>query len=192
MALAEDAPPPWRRLIARLDPRAYLTLHIVVGLVRVPAHRHGIFAVLLDSVREHDVLVTRDQAVGDLVSRQRNRARRSDLRDHQRDRLAGGHGGALRRSGAVSLAREAAHAARRVGAVLCRWHRARWRDQGHRSPPASGVRGEIPSLQQLELSVRPFDGVADRLRDARLHDHSRAADREHARQSRHLGWRRSS
>jgi membrane-associated phospholipid phosphatase len=62
MALAEDAPPPWRRLIARLDPRAYLTLHIVVGLV-VCLLTAWIFAVLLGSVREHDVLVTRDQAV---------------------------------------------------------------------------------------------------------------------------------
>jgi membrane-associated phospholipid phosphatase len=62
MALADDAPPPWRRLIARLDPRAYLTLHIVVGLA-VCLLTGLIFAVLLDSVREHDVLVTRDQAV---------------------------------------------------------------------------------------------------------------------------------
>jgi membrane-associated phospholipid phosphatase len=62
MALADDAPPPWRRLIARLDPRAYLTLHIVVGLA-VCLLTAWIFAVLLDSVREHDVLVTRDQAV---------------------------------------------------------------------------------------------------------------------------------
>ena len=62
MALAENAPPAWRRLIARLDPRAYLTLHIVVGL-GVCLLAGFIFAVLLDSVREHDVLVTRDQAV---------------------------------------------------------------------------------------------------------------------------------
>jgi len=62
MTLAEDAPPPWRRLIARLDPRAYLTLHIVVGLL-VCLLAGLIFAVLLDSVREHDVLVTRDEAV---------------------------------------------------------------------------------------------------------------------------------
>jgi membrane-associated phospholipid phosphatase len=62
MTLADDAPPPWRRLIARLDPRAYLTLHIVVGLA-VCLLTGLIFAVLLDSVREHDVLVTRDQAV---------------------------------------------------------------------------------------------------------------------------------
>ncbi|HSU94918.1 MAG TPA: phosphatase PAP2 family protein [Gemmatimonadaceae bacterium] len=62
MTLAEDAPPPWRRLIARLDPRAYLTLHIVIGLA-VCLLTGLIFAVLLDSVREHDVLVTRDQAV---------------------------------------------------------------------------------------------------------------------------------
>jgi membrane-associated phospholipid phosphatase len=62
MALAKDVPPPWRRLIARLDPRAYLTLHITVGLV-VCLLAGMIFAVLLDSVREHDVLVTRDQAV---------------------------------------------------------------------------------------------------------------------------------
>ena len=62
MTLAEDAPPPWRRLIARLDPRAYLTLHIVIGLA-VCLLTGLIFAVLLDSLREHDVLVTRDQAV---------------------------------------------------------------------------------------------------------------------------------
>jgi membrane-associated phospholipid phosphatase len=62
MALAEDAPPPWRRLIARLDPRAYLTLHIVTGLA-ICLLTGWIFAVLLDAVREHDVLVTRDQAV---------------------------------------------------------------------------------------------------------------------------------
>jgi membrane-associated phospholipid phosphatase len=62
MALAKDVPPPWRRLIARLDPRAYLTLHIVVGLI-VCLLAALIFAVLLGSVREHDVLVTRDQAV---------------------------------------------------------------------------------------------------------------------------------
>jgi len=62
VTLAEDAPPPWRRLIARLDPRAYLTLHIVIGLA-VCLLTGLIFAVLLDSVREHDVLVTRDQAV---------------------------------------------------------------------------------------------------------------------------------
>jgi membrane-associated phospholipid phosphatase len=62
MALAKDVPPPWRRLIARLDPRAYLTLHIVVGLI-VCLHAAQIYAVLLGSVREHDLLVTRDQAV---------------------------------------------------------------------------------------------------------------------------------
>jgi membrane-associated phospholipid phosphatase len=62
MALAEDTPPAWRRLIVRLDPRAYLTLHIVAGLV-ICLLAGVIFAVLLDSVREHDVLVMRDQAV---------------------------------------------------------------------------------------------------------------------------------
>lgn len=62
MSLADDAPPPWRRLIARLDPRAYLTLHIVTGLV-VCLLTAWIFAVLLDSVHEHDVLVHRDEAV---------------------------------------------------------------------------------------------------------------------------------
>ena len=60
--LAEHAPPLWRRLIARLDPRAYLTIHIVVGLV-ICLFTAWLFAVLLDSVREKDVLVHRDEAV---------------------------------------------------------------------------------------------------------------------------------
>jgi membrane-associated phospholipid phosphatase len=60
--LAEHAPPAWRRLIARLDPRAYLTLHIVVGLV-VCLLTAWLFAALLDSVGEKDVLVHRDEAV---------------------------------------------------------------------------------------------------------------------------------
>ena len=60
--LAEHAPPLWRRLIARLDPRAYLTIHIVVGLVACLLTA-WLFAVLLDSVREKDVLVHRDEAV---------------------------------------------------------------------------------------------------------------------------------
>ena len=60
--LAEHTPPLWRRLIARLDPRAYLTIHIVVGLA-VCLLTAWAFAVLLDSVREKDVLVHRDEAV---------------------------------------------------------------------------------------------------------------------------------
>ncbi|MBA2685562.1 MAG: phosphatase PAP2 family protein [Gemmatimonadaceae bacterium] len=64
MALAERTPPLWRRLIARLDPRAYLTIHIVIGLV-VCLLTAWLFAALLDSVREHDVLVRRDQALAD-------------------------------------------------------------------------------------------------------------------------------
>ena len=60
--LAEHAPPLWRRLIARLDPRAYLTIHIVVGLA-VCLLTAWVFAALLDSVREKDVLVHRDEAV---------------------------------------------------------------------------------------------------------------------------------
>jgi undecaprenyl-diphosphatase len=60
--LAEHAPPRWRRLIARLDPRAYLTIHIVVGLA-VCLLTAWLFAVLLDSVREKDVVVHRDEAV---------------------------------------------------------------------------------------------------------------------------------
>jgi undecaprenyl-diphosphatase len=60
--LAEHAPPLWKRLIARLDPRAYLTIHIVVGLV-VCLLTAWLFAALLDSVREKDVLVHRDEAV---------------------------------------------------------------------------------------------------------------------------------
>jgi membrane-associated phospholipid phosphatase len=62
MPLAEHAPSPWRRLITRLDPRAYLTLHIVTGLAMCLVTA-WIFAILLDAVREHDVLVARDQAV---------------------------------------------------------------------------------------------------------------------------------
>ena len=60
--LAEHAPPFWRRMIARLDPRAYLKIHIVAGLL-VCLLTEWMFAVLLDSVHEHDVLVHRDQAV---------------------------------------------------------------------------------------------------------------------------------
>jgi len=62
--LAEHTPPLWRRLIARLDPRAYLTIHIVIGLV-ICLLTAWLFATLLDSVREHDVLVRRDQALAD-------------------------------------------------------------------------------------------------------------------------------
>lgn len=62
MTLAEHTPSPWRRLIARLDPRAYLTVHIVTGLV-VCLLTAWLFAALLDAVHEHDVLVHRDQAV---------------------------------------------------------------------------------------------------------------------------------
>ncbi|MDB4909540.1 MAG: phosphoesterase PA-phosphatase related protein [Gemmatimonadetes bacterium] len=62
MTLAEHTPSLWRRLITRIDPRAYLTIHIVIGLV-VCLLTAWLFAALLDSVREHDVLVTRDQAV---------------------------------------------------------------------------------------------------------------------------------
>lgn len=62
MTLAERTPPPWRRLIARLDPRAYLTVHIVTGLV-VCLLTAWLFAALLDAVHEHDVLVHRDQTV---------------------------------------------------------------------------------------------------------------------------------
>ena len=62
--LAEHAPPLWRRLIARLDPRAYLTIHIVGGLLACLLTA-WLFAVLIDSVREHDVLVRRDQALAD-------------------------------------------------------------------------------------------------------------------------------
>jgi membrane-associated phospholipid phosphatase len=68
MPLAEHAPPLWRRLITRLDPRAYLTIHIVTGLV-VCLLTALLFAALLDSVREHDVLVYRDQAVTDWFHR---------------------------------------------------------------------------------------------------------------------------
>jgi len=62
MTLAEHTPSPWRRLITRLDPRAYLTVHIVTGLV-VCLLTAWLFAALLGSVREHDVLVHRDQTV---------------------------------------------------------------------------------------------------------------------------------
>ena len=62
MTLAEHTPPLWRRLITRLDPRAYLTLHIVVGLL-ICLLTAWIFAALLESVHEHDVLVHRDQAI---------------------------------------------------------------------------------------------------------------------------------
>jgi membrane-associated phospholipid phosphatase len=54
--------PTWRRLVARLDPRAFLTLHIVIGLV-VCVLTTWIFAAILDSVSEHDVLVRRDIAL---------------------------------------------------------------------------------------------------------------------------------
>ncbi|MDQ2768742.1 MAG: phosphatase PAP2 family protein [Gemmatimonadota bacterium] len=60
--LAEHAPPLWRRLVARLDPRAYLTIHIVVGLV-VCLLTAWLFAALLDSVREKDMVVRRDEAL---------------------------------------------------------------------------------------------------------------------------------
>jgi membrane-associated phospholipid phosphatase len=60
--LAEHAPTPWRRLIARLDPRAYLTLHLVVGL-SVCILTCWLFAALIDSVAEKDVLVRRDLAL---------------------------------------------------------------------------------------------------------------------------------
>lgn len=60
--LAERTPPPWRRLIARLDPRAYLTLHVIVGL-SVCVLTCWLFAVILDSVAEKDVLVHRDLAL---------------------------------------------------------------------------------------------------------------------------------
>jgi membrane-associated phospholipid phosphatase len=62
--LAERAPPLWRRLITRLDPRAFLTIHIIIGLLACLLTA-WLFAVLLDSVREHDVLVRRDQALAD-------------------------------------------------------------------------------------------------------------------------------
>jgi membrane-associated phospholipid phosphatase len=68
MSLAEQTPPLWRRLITRLDPRAYLTLHIVIGLV-VCLLTAWLFAGLLDSVREHDVLVYRDQAIANWFHR---------------------------------------------------------------------------------------------------------------------------
>jgi membrane-associated phospholipid phosphatase len=60
--LAQHTPPPWRRLIARLDPRAYLTVHIVIGLV-ICLLTAWLFAAVLDSVGEHDVLVHRDETV---------------------------------------------------------------------------------------------------------------------------------
>ena len=62
--LAKHAPSRRRRLVARLDPRAFLTIHIVIGLV-VCLLTAWLFAVLIDSVREHDVLVRRDQALAD-------------------------------------------------------------------------------------------------------------------------------
>ena len=62
MSFDQHAPPWWKRIILRLDPRAYLTLHIVIGLVACLVTA-WLFAVLLDSVREHDVLVHRDEAV---------------------------------------------------------------------------------------------------------------------------------
>lgn len=64
MALIEHTPSLRRRLLARLDPRAFLTIHVVIGLV-VCLLTALLFAVLLDSVREHDVLVRRDQALAD-------------------------------------------------------------------------------------------------------------------------------
>ncbi|MDQ2931914.1 MAG: phosphatase PAP2 family protein [Gemmatimonadota bacterium] len=64
MAPVEHAPSLRQRLLARLDPRAFLTIHAVIGLV-VCLVTAGLFAVLLDSVREHDVLVRRDQALAD-------------------------------------------------------------------------------------------------------------------------------
>lgn len=60
--LAEHAPPPWKRLAARLDPRAYLTIHTVVGL-GVCLLTAWLFAAILDSVLEKDVLVRHDEAV---------------------------------------------------------------------------------------------------------------------------------
>lgn len=60
--LAEHTPPGWRRHIARLDPRAYLTIHVVIGL-SVCVLTCWLFAVLLDSVAEKDVLVHRDLAL---------------------------------------------------------------------------------------------------------------------------------
>ncbi len=62
--LAAHTPPFWRRLITRLDPRAYLTIHIVIGLL-VCLLMAWLFAVLIESVREHDLLVRRDQALAD-------------------------------------------------------------------------------------------------------------------------------
>ena len=52
----------WRRLITRLDPRAYLTLHVIIGL-SVCVLTCWLFAALLDSVAEKDVLVHRDLAL---------------------------------------------------------------------------------------------------------------------------------
>ena len=60
--LAKLAPPFWKRLIARLDPRAYLTIHIVVGLVACLLAA-WLFAAIFDSVREKDMLVHRDEAL---------------------------------------------------------------------------------------------------------------------------------
>jgi membrane-associated phospholipid phosphatase len=62
--LAEHAPAPLRRLVTRLDPRAYLTLHVVIGL-SVCVLSCWLFAVLIDSVGEHDVMVRRDVALAD-------------------------------------------------------------------------------------------------------------------------------
>ncbi len=62
MSLDQHAPPAWQRLITRLNPRAYLTLHIVIGLAACLLSA-WIFALLLSAVREHDVLVHRDEAV---------------------------------------------------------------------------------------------------------------------------------
>jgi len=60
--LAEHTPSGWRRLITRLDPRAYLTLHVIIGL-SVCVLTCWLFAALLDSVAEKDVLVHRDLAL---------------------------------------------------------------------------------------------------------------------------------
>ena len=62
--LAEHPPSLRRRLLARLDPRAFLTIHIVIGLI-VCLLTAWLFAVLIDSVGEHDALVRRDQALAD-------------------------------------------------------------------------------------------------------------------------------
>lgn len=62
MTHPEYLPVAWRRLIARLDPRAYLTLHIVIGL-SVCVLACWLFAAILDSVLENDVLVRRDISI---------------------------------------------------------------------------------------------------------------------------------